>query len=301
MPESAVGRGALGRAKRWAKGTEQLLARLNDDQMAALRRARAGWPPGFVLGRHDAPDTGSALDPPFQAIEEIARELLRGYDWPQNVPQANGQDRPDWPASGYIDRQGFEDWHHVGPDWRPKPGKSRLLYDQASDRVCPRYDKAGAPIEGRPDLRREMLDLLQVIAESRESLANQHIESAMLRAMTIGAMFCRLAMMTLDGAAIARGAANVLLKSRSAEAQRENWTEKLVERDKYIQECDTKLATLKSKSSRATRIKSGWVTNGVREKGLDKWVAETNGDLPPDEHVQTLSVDRISRMLAERT
>ena len=122
------------------------------------------------------------------AIEEIAREMLRSYAWSQ--------------TSGFADRLGLE----VGPNWRPDPGKSDLRYDRGSDKVCPQYDGQDRRVEGRPDFRRELLTLIQLIAELRAAATGGYIESALLRAMTIGALFTRVAIMVANGADIAASA-----------------------------------------------------------------------------------------------
>ena len=127
-----------GRGKRWSAGTDELLARLTAAQKAEIRRARAGCAPGFILGPHDLLDTGTALDAPLQTIDDIARELLRGYVWPEAGAWPTGDQRPAWPRSGFAERRDFGDWHFVGPDWRPVPGGSRLIYDRGADEI-PRW------------------------------------------------------------------------------------------------------------------------------------------------------------------
>ena len=275
-------------------GTKMLLDRLSDEQKAALKRASLGYPP-VLLSWSDAPDTGAALDAPLQIIESTARAILRGYEWPL-APSPS-----DWPLSGFVDFHGQRQWRAVGPDWQPDARSSRLQYEVGADRVYPRYDEAGRRVEGVPDLRPDALALIQAIAELRFAAAARHLESALLRALTIGTLHARLAAVLFHGAGMASEAANLGAKPEGHETLRENWTEKLIDRDKYIQECDAQIRFLTSKRSRAARIKSGWLTNGVREKGLDKWVAAFNEGLPPDQHVQTLTVDKISRMLGART
>src|SRR5215203_3110986 len=107
-----------GRAARWRKGTAELLKPLNDEQREALRRAQAGFPPAFILswGWPDLPDTGKALDPPLQAIEEIARAMLRTYEWP------TAENERAWPPSGFLEMLRHGGWRPVGPDWTPAFG-----------------------------------------------------------------------------------------------------------------------------------------------------------------------------------
>ena len=183
------------------------------------------------------------------AIEDIARELLGGYDWP-----AAGDER-EWPPSGFVDRRGFGDWHPVDPDWRPDPGKSELRYDRGSDKVCPQYDGHGRRVEGQPDFRRELLTVIQLVAELRAAAAGGHTESAILRAMTIGALFTRVATMVLNGADIAssagaragRDGAKAMRDDRLADS-RSACEEALQHFDKCVR---TKNRNLRSKSGRA--------------------------------------------------
>jgi hypothetical protein len=109
VPELPLEDPRKGRAQRWRDGTDHLLARLKESQQRAIRRARSGQPPGYILGRYDDAVSRSLLEAPLSEIEGIARELLRGYEWPDAGDWSSGQDHPSWPASGFVDRQGFED------------------------------------------------------------------------------------------------------------------------------------------------------------------------------------------------
>ena len=217
--------GPKGRAARWRKGNDALLARLSGEQIASLRLAAAGLPPAFILGWHDQPDTGEALEPPLQAIEEITREMLRSYDWPETSGER------EWPHSGFVDHAGFENWRQVGPDWRPDPARSRLRYDRGSDRVCPQYDDQGRRFEDRPDFRHELLSLIQLVTELRAAVTGGHVESAILRSMTIGTLFGRVASMALYGERIAGAAASDLCKPLGHEMLRDRLRDKLGERN----------------------------------------------------------------------
>ena len=264
--------GPKGRAARWRKGNDALLARLSGEQIASLRLAAAGLPPAFILGWHDQPDTGRALEPPLQAIEEITREMLRSYAWPETRGER------EWPHSGFVDHAGFENWRQVGPDWRPDPARSRLRYDRGSDRVCPQYDDQGRRFEDRPDFRRELLSLIQLVTELRAAVTGGHVESAILRSMTIGTLFGRVASMALYGERIAGAAASDLCKPLGHEMLRDRLRDKLGERNDEIQRLIRTVRRDKGtekKSTRARLIKKGWQTSGGRERGLDRWVTDT--------------------------
>ena len=289
-----------GRAHRWQKHADELLSRLNEQQMRSVRRARSGHPPGFILGRYDDPVTAAQLDAPLAEIEEIARELLRGYDWPQAREWPDGDERPSWPASGFVDRQSFGNWHHVDADWRPKPGASWLLYDAGSDKVRPKHDAAGAVMEHAPDFRGELLGLIVLVAEARAAIGEGYLNGACLRAMSLGGVFCRVCATLLDGPATAAGAVIKMLRTRSHESQRENWGERNAKRDAYIAELDAQLTVTKSKAWRAERIKKGWHSDGKRVMGLDRWVAEYNAQRGVTHPIMTLKSDQIARMLPTR-
>ena len=198
----------VGRAARWRKFTKTLRSRLDEKQLSALRRARQGYPPEFKLGWYSYADTGDALDAPLRTIEGIARELLRGYDWPR--PESNSA----WPASGYREQLSPDQWCPVGPDWSPDVHRGVLKYEVGDDRVCPKHDADGNQIEGDPDFRLELLTMVQLVVELRASVRGGHVESAILRAMTIGTLFGRLASMAFDGPEIASGATSEKSKKR---------------------------------------------------------------------------------------
>ena len=244
--------GPKGRAARWRKGNDVLLARLSGEQIASLRRAAAGSPPAFILGWHAQPDTGDALEPPLQAIEEIAREMLRSYDW----PVASGE--REWPPSGFVDQAGFENWRQVGPDWRPDPARSRLRYDRGSDRVCPQYDDQGRRFEDRPDFRHELLSLIQLVTELRAAVTGGHGESAILRAMTIGALFTRVAVMVLSGAEIAASAGARGGRDGAKASREDGIADSRSACAAALRDCDAavtaKNRNLRSRSARAEKI-----------------------------------------------
>jgi hypothetical protein len=81
-----------------------------------------------------------------------------------------------------------------------------------------------------PDFRRELL-LVKLIAELRAELAANLRESAVLRAMTIGMQFTRLAFLLLDGDAIATGAATEFARPAAHRSRRDkadqDWAERL--------------------------------------------------------------------------
>jgi hypothetical protein len=189
-----------GRAKRWREFTERLQGRLTAEQIASLNRARAGSPPGFLLGWYTETGAEHALDEPLRIVEGIARELLRGYDWPD---AAEGE---EWPASGYREDLGRGRWRPVGPDWSPDVNRGRLEHNEGRDRVCLGYTDKGVPRGGPPDLRGEMLHLVLLAAEVRAAVAGGYIESAVLRAMTVGSLFTRIASMLIDAGDMAEGA-----------------------------------------------------------------------------------------------
>ena len=283
MRSGSQGTTIRGRTARWKAGTHQLLAKLSDEQQAALRRATAGSAPGIYSGWLDQPDTGHALDLPWQTIEDTARGLLRAYDWPV-APAPT-----DWPPSGYIDFLGQGRWQTVGPDWQPDPGRSRLQYDGGSDRVCPKYNTDGHRIEGLPDLRLEALSVIQLLAEARTAIAGRYIESAMLRAMNIGTLYARIAAMLIYGPSIASGAASDLCRADGHKALRESTEERLSERDDEIRRLDNE-CRLPSKSARARYIKPR----------LERWAAAYNEGRNPENQTAVPTVDAISRKLSLR-
>jgi hypothetical protein len=121
------------RGKRWRAGTAPLLKRLHSGQLAALKRAKGGFPPDHLLGWWTVPDTGSRHEPPLRAIEGVARALLRAYPWPDPGEGAA------WPPSGYRENITGSpgSWRAVGPDWAPDlAGWGRLEYDPAHDRCA---------------------------------------------------------------------------------------------------------------------------------------------------------------------
>jgi hypothetical protein len=210
--------------------------------------------------------------------------MLRTYEWPTAAEEGA------WPPSGLWEALRGGGWRPVGPDWIPDPNGSGLRQDRGHDRVYPIYDDEGRPIEGRPDFRWELLQLIELSAELRAALAGRYVESAALRAMTIGTLFGRVASMVLDGPSTTIGAATEMCKGEGHESLRDNLREKLGDRDAAISELDRATQGLKGKSARAARIKPK----------LDRWVAKYNRDRAPEDHVGTLSVDRISRMLPSR-
>jgi hypothetical protein len=119
------------RVKLWRAGTGPLLARLDGDQVATLKRAKGGLLPDHLLGWYTVPDTGSGHEPPLRAIEEIARALLRAHPCP---PAEEGA---AWPPSGF--RESITGapgaWRPVGPDWAPDLARGGPLeYDPEHDR-----------------------------------------------------------------------------------------------------------------------------------------------------------------------
>jgi hypothetical protein len=124
-----------------------------------------------------------------------------------------------------------DSWRPVGPDWTPDlAGWGILEYDRARDQV-----------RDWPDFRFELLLLVELIAELRAELAANLRESAVLRAMTIGMLFTRLAHLLLDGDAIAAGAAIELARPVSHEVRRENVQEALAPRDGEIARLDAEI------------------------------------------------------------
>jgi hypothetical protein len=132
---------------------------------------------------------------------------------------------------------------------------------------------------------------VKVIAELRAALDAGLRESAVLRAMTVGMLFTRLAFLLLDSDAIATGTAIDLGRLVSHEVRRKNLQEALALRDAEIARLDAEICkgnpTLKSKRSRAQRIR----------RKLAEWAARQ----PEQERPAVPGVDRISRMLPDRT
>jgi hypothetical protein len=276
--------GIKGRAARWRSGTVELLKPLNDEHKEALRRARAGWTPAYILGPVKVTDTGRELDPPLKMIEEIARAMLRTYEWPKSDGTRT------WPPSGLKEELRGGGWREVGPDWIPDPNGLGIRQNRYCDRAYPIHDEEGNPVEGRPDFRFELLALIQLSAELKIALSARCLESAILRSMTIGTLFGRIASMVLDGPSTAIGAATALCKSEGHKNLRESQREKLGDRNAEIRRLDDQCLGLAGKSERATHIKPK----------LDKWVTGYNEDHAPEDRVNTLSIYRISRMLPSR-
>lgn len=155
-------------------------------------------------------------------------------------------------------------------------------------------------MEHVPDFRRELLGLIELVAEARAAIDTGRLYSACLRAMTIGGVFCRICTDLLDGPTTAAGAVNKMLRPRSHDSQRENWGERNAKRDAYIAELDAQLTVIKSKTRRAERIKQGWNFDGKRVVGLDRWVAEHNAQRGVTHPIMTLKPDQIARMLPTR-
>jgi len=227
-------------------------------------------------------------------VERISRKLLGGYEWPEG-------DGRHYPPSGFADVFVGGGWRSVGPDWTPEPGRSQLRYDAGADKVCARHDQDGAPVEGQPDIRFELLTLLLLVAETRAALDTNNSCSAVLRALTIGSLIGHVAYMLLDGAAVAATAATDAGRGSGHRSLRENFDEKHDEREREIIRLDS-LTRLKGKSERGEIIKSGWRDAGTGEwiSGLDDWVVRYNDGRDPIDQVATLSADEISRKLPTR-
>src|SRR3954452_14864192 len=102
-------RGRAGRYKRWADASLKLLS---DDDLDILRRARAGAPPGFLLGPLKASDAHECVDDALTSIERTSRKLLDAYEWPEC-------DGIHYPRSGFTDVMANGAWQAVGPNWMP--------------------------------------------------------------------------------------------------------------------------------------------------------------------------------------
>ncbi len=297
MREQRVPAGPRGRAARYKRWRDQALALLSDEERNALYRARAGLPPGGILGPIDDQGAGEAVAVGLLRVEQISRKLLGGYEWPEG-------DGRHYPPSGFADVFVGGGWRPVGPDWTPEAGRSQLRYDAGADKVCTRYDQDSAPIEGQPDIRFELLTLLLLVAETRAALDTSNPCSAVLRALTIGSLIGHVAYMLLDGAAVAATAATDASRESAHRSLRENFDEKLDDRERELARLDSLTSGI-SKRGRAINIKKGWRNVG----GLDKWVdaynkaradnARDNGD-QPSKPVKKLSVDEISRKLPTR-
>jgi hypothetical protein len=133
MAEPRVPAGFPGRAARYKRWAVASLKLLSNEELDVLRRARAGAPPGFILGPLSASDANLVVEDALNTIEQISRKLLGAYEWPE-------YDCVHYPRSGFVDDFIGGNWRPIDPNWVPVAKRSKLRYSAAHDQICPHYE-----------------------------------------------------------------------------------------------------------------------------------------------------------------